>query len=766
MRRLLRFSTENPRTVVAAVAVITLAACLFIPRVRLQLDGRSLIPAGEPALEASDRAAAVFGLRDVVVIGVSSDAPNIYNARTLACIARLSEAVSHVSGVAADSVTSLATMPRLYVDNEKIDARPLLVMGRQPDQETVCRVQRETEALGLNDGVLVSRDGRAAAIFAEVTPEADRYEVLRQVRELVAKESRSESYRVHLSGTALAQAVLGEAAARDLVKLIPAVIIVLAAVLTLAFRHPSPAVISLTEIGASLLITVGLMGMTGQSVFVTTLVMPVILIAVGVSDDVYALTHFFDESQKMAGRPVGEVVLSAFGGVSRSIAITAASTMIGLLSIAMTSLEPLRVFGTFGAAAILFSSLFTFTLVPAMIVLMNVRARRPSAARKQGGKRGTLMLLRLLTATGPRRILLIALTAAAFALLLTVRLRVDDSWVKNLPTASDIAQGDKELNRLMAGTITLDLMLDSNLRDGFSQPNAMSSLARVEEAIASLPTVGAVHSIYSDVARVIAALRGRSYWEFRDALRRGEIRLDSGDIEQALLLLSSVRRMPLTDRIDEQHRRARLTVFIRSADYERIHSVLETASAAGLSLLRTGGVLTPFGDGWISYLTVRILVRGQVWSIGLGLLADLALLSLLLRSVKNGVVAILPVAFSLLVVFAVLAATETPLGIANSMFAGIAIGIGLDFSIHLTSAYCEGVARGLVRRNSLKRAFISTGAAIITSALAITAGFSALALSEVLPNMQLGLMICLSLLVCAAATLLLVPSIVLSRRHA
>jgi predicted RND superfamily exporter protein len=52
-----------------------------------------------------------------------------------------------------------------------------------------------------------------------------------------------------------------------------------------------------------------------------------------------------------------------------------------------------------------------------------------------------------------------------------------------------------------------------------------------------------------------------------------------------------------------------------------------------------------------------------------------------------------------------------------------------------------------------------TGPAVCVSAASITAGFSVLMLSEIAPNVQLGVMICLCLLTCAVTTLLLIPSL-------
>jgi len=172
-----------------------------------------------------------------------------------------------------------------------------------------------------------------------------------------------------------------------------------------------------------------------------------------------------------------------------------------------------------------------------------------------------------------------------------------------------------------------------------------------------------------------------------------------------------------------------------------------------------GQRIVPFGDGWISYLTVRLLVEGQASSIALALVTDLVLITVLLGSARMGLIAVLPVAFSLLLVLAALALTGTPLGIANSMFAGIALGIGLDFAIHLTTSYRQKLRQGLPAMEALRSTLELSGPAVCVSAASITAGFSVLLLSGIAPNVQLGVMICLCLLSCAVTTLLLIPSL-------
>jgi predicted RND superfamily exporter protein len=759
--RLLSVSVRHPRIVVGLVAALTVAAALAIPGVHVRLDGRSLIPQGHPAQADSNRAAKLFGLRDVIVVGIESP-QGIYNPRTLALIAELSGALAGVDGIVPDSVASLATLPRFFVEEDVLDPEPLLARvarDGQVDVRLAARLHRETRALGLDDGVLASPDGRTAAIYAEVRADADRYRVLEEVRGLVARISHIHGPdRVRLSGTALAQAVLGQAAARDLTRLLPAVLLTIALVLAAVFRHPVPALVSLAEIGASLVWTAGIMGGLGESLFVTTLVLPVILLVIGVSDDVYALNHCFRALRETPGAPAADIIVASFRAVKRPILLTSATTVAGLLSLAATSLEPQRVFGIYGGLAILFSSLFTFSFVPALLVLL----RLPVAGREEaaGPRDGRLLLLcGALRRVGPLRGLAALVLVVALAAWAATGLRIEDNWVRNLPPSGDIARDTRALDQALAGTLRIEILADSGRRDGFLDPAEFLRLGRIERTMAALPGVGAVHSVYSDVVRVQSALDGLAYPAWRAALDDGRKSLGPADVEQALLLLSTLRRSPASERIDGAYRRARITVFVRDANYSRMAGIVRAAAALSDGTMR----LTPFGDGWINYLAVRLLVTGQIQSVGFALLANALLVFFLFRRLGDVLLTLTPILLSVLLVFALLALSGTPLGIANSMFASIALGIGVDYSVHLVAHYRERRSDGLPAHAAIESAVALTGPAILKSAAAIAAGLSVLAFSEVLPNLQLGLLVSLSLTVCAAMTLLIVPGIVLAR---
>jgi predicted RND superfamily exporter protein len=301
-------------------------------------------------------------------------------------------------------------------------------------------------------------------------------------------------------------------------------------------------------------------------------------------------------------------------------------------------------------------------------------------------------------------------------------------------------------------------MVDATHGGWFNRKEGLAALGSLEWVLARVQHVGAVNCLFNEVVRTNSSLIGLNYSAYRTALRSGRLPLTKDDVERAFKVLSHSSRAPIRERVDAEHRWTRVTVFIRDADYSRIDNVLRAAERE-MADQGMGHKIVPFGDGWISYMTVRLLVEGQASSIATAIVIDMILISLLLGSARLGIIAVLPVTFSLIFVLAGLALTGTPLGIANSMFAGIALGIGLDFAIHLTTAYRQRLGEGMPATEALRRTLEITGPAICVSAGSITAGFSVLMLSEIAPNWQLGVMICLCLLTCALTTLLLIPSL-------
>ena len=111
MQRLLVFSVRHPKWVVVLSVALAALAALFIPRIELRLDGRSLIPRDHPSMAASDAAAERFEVRDMVVLGVDGGDDGVWVPPALSVLGALSDELAAAEGVIASTVASLATTP-------------------------------------------------------------------------------------------------------------------------------------------------------------------------------------------------------------------------------------------------------------------------------------------------------------------------------------------------------------------------------------------------------------------------------------------------------------------------------------------------------------------------------------------------------------------------------------------------------------------------------------------------------------------------------
>ena len=140
----------------------------------------------------------------------------------------------------------------------------------------------------------------------------------------------------------------------------------------------------------------------------------------------------------------------------------------------------------------------------------------------------------------------------------------------------------------------------------------------------------------------------------------------------------------------------------------------------------------------------------------------LVCLMLLFRSFWTGLLAILPVAFAVLVTYAVMAGAGIPLSIGTSMFASLAIGVGVNFPIHVIDRVrlARREAQGDWRR-VFDEVFSITAKALAFNALAVTCGFLALLVSELPLLRHFGLMIGLGISSCCVASLTLLPALMM-----
>jgi predicted RND superfamily exporter protein len=720
-------------------------------RLKLRTDGEVLVPPNDPAV-ATDRAARrLFGLRDPLLVVLETNHRNgIFNAGTLDRLQRMTRDVAALPWIGPDSVQSLATEPSGRFDSSGSRFRTLLDPPPQTP-ERLAEVREDVEAIDLLHGTLVSFDTRAAAILVGVPEAADRAALYHRVA-ATARRYETASDRVSVVGAPAAEALLGEHVLADLSLLVPLALVVIAAILWTACGRAWGVFLGLVKVGAAQIFTFGLLGWCGQPVYLTTAVIPVLLITVGLSDEIHLLWRY---RHRPADQPPAEALRQTLAELGRPIVLTSLTTAIGFLSFLTSPIRPVWSFGLFTGIGVLFCLVWAVVATPALLALL------PAAIPAAGatGERSRLARLAMALGARPRLVLpVLALSTAVLTLGLS-RLEVQDGWITNFAPHSPLRRATERIDRRFAGTHILRAVVTFDpptaeipvlpvAHGPLLASSAVAAVGRFEQALRARPEVGGVFGLAGTLSTTAFLWGGRNE-EFR------EIVDDPAWIYLYVRRIANVRgEARRRELIDDGFHSTVVTLLLKAANYrETARLMMAIRELERRELAPAHGRVDFAGDVAVSQAMIPAIVRSQLGSLLLAVAGNLLIVALLFRSLRAGLVCIAPSVVAVAWTFGIMGWLGIPLGVATSMFCAVTLGIGIDYSIHFFERFQEAENAGLLQPGLAASA--AAGPSILIDSLAISLGFGLLAFSQVPTNRWLGLLVALAL---SSASLLTLTS--------
>ena len=172
-----------------------------------------------------------------------------------------------------------------------------------------------------------------------------------------------------------------------------------------------------------------------------------------------------------------------------------------------------------------------------------------------------------------------------------------------------------------------------------------------------------------------------------------------------------------------------------------------------------GGIEVSFRLSGTPVITDRLnssLFRGQIRSMTLAFLAVFTMLVFQFKSIKIGLYSIIPLLLTIITAIGAMGLFRIPLNVSTMMVASIAIGAGIDYTIHYVSRY-KSELKTKNKKNALKATLTGTGRAIIFNSISIAAGTFMLTFSNIKMMGNFGQLIGSVMIVSVIYTLLLLP---------
>lgn len=753
--RLVDFTQRHAWLIIALVAAVTVVLGFFALRLEVDADLVNMIPESGEVKRLTEK----YGTANTS----DSHALLIFMAPDLFTAAKLSVVVDACRRIeSVEHVTSGIT-PFNFLTFENRDGR--LAIGTSAPGGLAPATDEEARALRdrlLADpqarNLVISRDGDALCAIFAVESIKDRAPILEGIEAAIAPLSGMVDARI------VGSMPFNRAMMRHLYADLP-VFLGLALVLILvsyyfSFRTLRSLILPVLVVVLGAAWTVGTMTLLGIKLSVVSVITPPLVLILGSSYSMHVLNQYYREA-RVSGTDRRWIVDSV-AHINTTIFLAAVTTVFGFISLLSASLRQLREFGVAMAIGITYCGVLALFFLPAVLSLLS----HPTTGQRDRVLEGFLARsLGRLTSVVTRGRWIVFGVSAAIAVAFVVALgsvRFETNFYKYLRRSEPAVVNFNLLVDKFTGYETLYLTLSApeDKPGYFQDPAVLAAIGSYEAALAADPDVKYLSSFGAYLRGMNRAMTGSR---------------ESPSSRPLVLLLSKYFAA-----ISSTPTGASLTGMLMNKDFSRYTILLHVwdHEAHDLAFENSMRVIMPrlkaLGNGslpqgvtaeyWGSTITIlsmsKILLQNQVNSIILSAVLVFLVSALVLRSLRHGLLVLVPLAVGIMLNFILMAIFSIPLDAVTICFASIAIGIGVDNAIHLTIQYRRqrqiwpGEPEKVIE-HTLKVA----GRPMVLTSLSITAALLVFVFSAFRPILYFGVLISLSLVATTAGALTLLPAL-------
>ncbi len=754
-----RWVVEHPKRIVAGGLILIMLMAAQVPQLTRDTRSDAFLADDNPALVYREKVKSLFGLSDPMVVAVVAE-KSIFSPEGLNTVLQITEAVSNVANVDPDGLTSLATENNIVGTEDGMEIEPFF---EDPlTSQTEARAIRDAiRDFPLYQGSLVANDESATLLIAELLDEEHAEQTYKDILSTLENLELPAGITVHVAGEGAISGFLGSYIDADAQRLNPMAALVITLIVFIAFLRFGSTFMANMIIGASVVITTGAMAFFDVPFFVITNALPVILIGIAVADSIHVYSEYFERRALHPEENIQDSIVFSMANMWRPITLTTLTTIAGFLGLSFAAyMPPFVFFGLFTALGVGIAWLYSMLFLPAAMSLLKTR-EHPYLAKKIRSSEHDIsarfmIALGKFTQAQAKGIVLLAAIIGIIGVTTASRVLVNEERIETFHHDEALYQADKAINSRFDGTNYLDIVIETLDDEGLFDVAVLKKIEDLQLHAESLENVTGSTSIVDYLKQMNRALNeGRpDFYQLPE----------NKDLVAQYFLLYSASSDPtdFEEEVDYDYRLANVRLTMTKGAYVDAKVVVESLQQYIDSVFNDETVnATLSGRVNLNYHWIKDLGPSHFSGMGIAMLLVWLVSSLLFRSLVAGTFAVIPVATSILLVYSSMVGFSIPLGIGTSMFAAVAIGLGVDFAIHtidrLRSLYKETNNIEMM----LNQFYPSTGRALFFNLLAIALGFGVLISSKVVPLNNFGTIVAISVLTSFLVSMTLLPALIL-----
>jgi len=801
--------SQKPIVVLAIGLILLLISAFNIPNFKLEASSDSLVLENDDDLRYYREISNEYSTSDFLVVLFTPEKP-LFSIESIENVRTLSDRFEELDGVS--DVLSYLDAPLLFspkrsmseladnlktIEEEGVD----LNLAKQEFQdsplytELLVSKDGETTALQLNlieseeyDAAIQKRyqlrqkkvEGGEENIEEQINEvnslistlnnqEAkDRDKLIAEVREILRDSSEFGS--LYLGGTAMIASDMMSFVKSDLNYFGVGVFIIFILTLGVVFRRLRWVVLPLSCSAVVGLFVVGFLGLVDWRVTVVSSNFIALLLIISISLSIHIIVRY----QEIAGREQSlnqnELVSLTIQEMFRPCLYTALTTMVAFASLSISDIKPVIEFGKMMVMGILFAFIFTFTVLPSIMSLIN----KLSSDSEKDFSKGLTLHFASFTSKNGKVVVGLSSLLLIVSLIGITKLTVENRFIDYFKESTEIYQGMELLDLKLGGTAPLDIVLESpqdyvqessefddDFEDDFGFDETSSNgywwniinikrLEAVHDYVDSLPEVGKVLSVASGIKVAEELKDGEPISELDLALVKN---LLPEDIKETLLssyISEDENQVRISSRVLETSKTLK-----RNDLLNEIENTLENEFGFKKGEYRLTGLAVLYNN------MLQSLFSSQIGTLGVVFVVIMIMFVVLFRSLYLAVIGMIPNLLAASVVLGTMGWMKVPLDIMTITVAAISVGMAVDNTIHYIHRFKLEFRKTSNYEVSMKNSHNTIGRAMFYTSTTIIIGFLVLVTSSFNPTVYFGLFVSLAMFMALMGALTLLPQLLM-----
>jgi hypothetical protein len=715
MERIANFVYKRSKLIIALVVVFNIAAAISFYRFNIDTDFLSTFSQGNPKAAEFNQLNAKYQSGEAITVLAEKD-DSLLNKQNLIAIFRLQEEIKGIDGIS--SVQSLLP-PQIFLPGEIVPVNEQFIStGYEQLRDFIENKYFMTDQF-------LSSDKQSSILVVTLGPDAPARKVVRALNEIA---SDSEDLTISLAGNQVIRDTLWSYLLRILYIVPPCAISLVLLVFIAVLRSPKLSVLSIIPAGIGALWTFGTIFWSAQELSLVTIISPIFVLVMGAADGLHYTSHFIDNMHQYSERR--QLTVETLKMVGVPIFLTTITTMAGFASLTWTDVAPMRQMGIFVALGIGYAGLVSLFFLPAVLSRIKLPAKPPAVKESR--------LNRLVLAASRQRVLIIVvfLALVGVSAFYIPRIEVVSNQLMFFKESSEIRQTFARVEEHFGGALPLTGEIISPAGQvAIADYEYATRVLTLERELENMPGIASAFSIFDFIKGINSMVTGQDAYPRNPMLIQGLMTQMGG---QDLRSWVSSDGFKLVIR----------TQGLSSSDIDRLNEFV----ARNQETIRViTGMPVLFDE------MNNLVVQSQIQSLGLALVLIFLMLWLTLRKLRAALVGLLPITITIAAILGMLSVTDFNLNIMTATLSAIAIGVGVDYSIHLISGIYYFQRQGLGRPESVTAALTSVSRPVLANAFGLSIGLSALFFSPLRIHIHAASVMWVAMVVSSLAALLLTP---------